>query len=237
MQFRKVYVHVALMLTTIFFGFDAEAQDRENSELNKTLAQIDAVSAKFSSFSAKFTQRKYLAILKEFETPESGEFFYALDKKGEEKSIQMRHEVMVPANRITVIKGDAATVYQPAMKQAQVYNLGKRKNLVEYLATGLGQSSAKLQEQFQISYDGQESINGVPCSVLTMVPKSQSAAASVKSITIWFKQSTGTPAQYKFLEPTGDYMLETFSEDKLNNRIPDDRFDQKFPKGTEVLKF
>ena len=242
MQFRKLCICAALLLTIVAFCFDVEAQDRENPEptnpeLARVLAQIDTVSAKFSSFSAKFTQKKYLAILKEFETPESGEFFYTLDKKGDENSIQMRHEVMVPANRITTIKGDTATVYQPAMKQAQVYGLGKRKNLVEYLATGLGQSSAKLQEQFQISYGGQESINGVVCSVLTLIPRSQSAAASVKSITIWFRQSTGTPVQYKFLEPTGDYMLETFSEDRLNSKISDDKFEQKFPRGIEVVKF
>ncbi|MDR0842132.1 MAG: outer membrane lipoprotein carrier protein LolA, partial [Acidobacteriota bacterium] len=222
MRLRQACVCAVLLLTMISSRPVAEAQNGGNPELAKTLAQIDAVSAKFSSFSAKFTQKKYLTLLKEFETPESGEFYYALDKKQSEQSVQMRHEVQVPARRITTIKGDSAVVYQPATKQAQSYSLGKRKNLVEYLATGLGQSSAKLREQFQISYEGTETVGGAPCAVLALVPKNQSAAASVKSITIWFKKSTGTPTQYKFLEPTGDYMLETFSDDKLNAKIPAD---------------
>jgi len=251
MGFRKAWVFTILLAAVVSLHPGAAAQNKEpnkeNPELARTLAQIDAVSAKFASFSAKFTQKRYLALLKEFEAPESGEFYYALDGgvggqnakdgKAPENSVQMRHEVQSPIRRVTTVKGDTATIYQPTAKQAQVYNLGKRKNLVQYLATGLGQTSAKLREQFQISYVGAETVGGAPCSVLALTPKSQSAAASVKSITIWFKKATGTPAQYKFLEPTGDYMLETFSEDKLNAKIPADKFEQKFPKGTDVMKF
>ena len=194
---------------------------------------MDAASAKFSSFEAKFTQKKYVSILKIFETPETGSFYYTMDKN---RAVQMRHEILDPGVRITTIKGDTATIYQPAIKQAQIYNLGKRKNLVEYLATGLGQSSARLKEQFDISFAGTEEIGGEPCSILTLVPKDKNAAASLKSISIWLKKSTGTPTQYKFLEPTGDYMLETFSEEKLNGKIPEDKFDQKFSSGTEILR-
>ena len=233
MSLRKLFLYAALLLTIPFLHLDSRAQNAENPELAKTLAQMDAVSEKFSSFEAKFTQKQYIALLKEYETPETGEFYYAIDKN---KAIQMRHEVITPGVRISTLKGDSFTIYQPATKQAQIHNLGKRKNLVEYLAMGLGQSSDKLKEQFEISYDGTEDIGGASCSILTFVPKDGNAAASVKSITIWFKKSTGTPTQYKFLEPTGNYMLETFSEEKLNGKIPAEKFEQKLPAGTDILR-
>jgi len=227
-------IKTSILLLTIFsISFDSRAQNKENPELTKTLALMDAVSEKFSSFEAKFTQKQYIALLKRFESQETGEFYYALDKN---RDVLMRHEVLTPGVLITTIKGGAATRYQPAAKQAQTYNLGNRKNLVEYLATGLGQQSARLREQFDIGYDGTEDVNGEPCSVLTLVPKDKSAAASVKSITIWIKKSTGTPAQYKFLEPTNNYLLETFSGEKLNGKIPADKFEQKLPGGTETIK-
>ena len=231
MRLRKIFLCAILLLTIL--SFNSLAQNKENPELAKTLAQMDAVSAKFSSFEAKFTQKRYLALLKEYESPEIGEFYYAMDKN---RAVEMRHEIITPGVRITTIKGDSAVVYQPATKQAQVYNLGNRKNLVEYLATGLGQSSVKLNEQFEITYEGTEAVGGESCSVLALVPKDKSAAASLKSITIWFKKSTGTPAQYKFLEPTGDYLLETFSGEKLNGKIPANKFEQKLPNGTEILR-
>jgi len=233
MRLTKISIYTALILTILSTGIDSRAQNNENPELTKTLARMDAVSEKYSSFEAKFTQKQYVALLKRFESPETGEFYHALDKN---RAVQIRHEILTPGVRITTIKGDSVTIYQLATKQAQVYNLGNGKNLVEYMATGLGQSSAKLRERFDIGYDGTEDVNGDPCSVLTLVPKDKSAAASVKSITIWVKKSTGTPAQYKFLEPTNNYILETFSGEKLNGKIPADKFEQKLPGGTEIIK-
>ena len=235
MRLRKLFLYAALLLTVLsIYSVLFAQQNNENPELAKTLAQMDAVSEKFISFEAKFTQKQYVALLKEFETPETGEFYYALDKN---RDVQIRHEILTPGVRITTIKGDSATIYQPAIKQAQIYNLGNRKNLVQYMATGLGQSSAKLRGQFEISYDGTEDVGGEPCSILTLIPKDKSVAASVKSITMWVKKSTGTPAQYKFLEPTNNYLLETFSGEKLNGKIPVDKFEQKLPNGTEINRF
>ena len=223
-----------MLLAILSICADSRAQNEENPELAKTLAQMDAVSEKFSSFEAKFTQQQYVALLKRFEPPQTGDFYYVLDKN---RAVQLRHEILEPGVRITTIKGDYVTIYEPAAKQARIHNLGNWKNLVEYLATGLGQSSAGLKEQFEISYEGAEDVNGEPCSILSLVPKDRSAAASVKSIDIWIKKSTGAPVQYKFLEPTNNYLLQTFSGEKLNGKIPADRFEQKLPNGTEILRF
>jgi outer membrane lipoprotein-sorting protein len=234
MQIFKVGLCVVLSMVAVFPGIGNAFQGKEDPELQKTLIKVDEVSRTFRSFSAKFVQKRYLALLKEYETPENGEFYYAIAK---DKSVRMRHEIISPNQRITTVSGDSAIVYEPKNKQANEYLLGKRKNLVEYLATGMGQSASKLREQFHITYQGVEAIRGAQCSVLVFVPKNQSAAASVKSITIWFKKLSGIPAQYKFLEPTGDFMLETFSDDKLNDKIPNSKFEQKFSRDVEVLKF
>lgn len=234
MRMLPVCLCAVLLLASVAARPQLAAESREEAELQKALHKIDEVSRSFRTFSAKFTQKKYVAILKEFDAAESGDFYYALAK---DRSVMMRHEVLTPGKIITTIKGSSATRYEPAVKQARVYNLGKSKNLVQYLATGLGQSSARLKEQFTIRYQGSESIQEAPCSVLVFVPKNPSAAASVQSITIWFKKSTGTPAQYKFQEPTGDYLLETFAQETLNSKIPDAKFEQKFPRGVEILTF
>jgi len=233
MRSIKKIIYATLLLTILSTVFNLRAQDKENQELSKTLAIMDAASEKFSSFEAKLTQKEYVALLKRFEPAETGEFYYVMDKN---RAVQLRREILAPGVNITTIKGDSATIYQPATKQAKIYNLGNRGNLVEYLATGLGQSSAGLREQFEIGYDGTEDINGETCSILTLVPKDKSAAASVKSITVWIKNSTGTPAQYKFLEPTNNYILQTFSGEKLNGKIPAEKFEQKLPNGTEILR-
>jgi outer membrane lipoprotein-sorting protein len=215
------------------FYFAGAAQGNQEM-LEQVLSQLEAVGKSFRSFSADFAQKKYTAVLKEFDTPESGEFYYARAKDG---SALLRQEVVSPGKRILTIKGGIATIYNPVIKQAQVVNLGKNKDKAEYLALGLGQSPAKLQATFEIEYKGMEQVGGIPCSVLLLKPKSASVSAYFSAITLWIKKETGVPIQQKLQEPSGDYLLVNFSKERLNVKIPDAKFELQLPSGIEIQRF
>ena len=208
-------------------------QGEEEAELRQALKKMDEIAKDFRTYSAEFSQKKYTAVLEEFDIPETGKFYYALDRNG---SVLMRHQIENPGDRILTIKEGEAVIYNRAIKQAQIYRLGKRQELAEYLTLGIGQSSAKLREKFDISCGGSESINGEPCTILVLKPKDPQAARYLTSITIWLKKSSGTPARYKFLEPSDDYLLETFSGERVNEKIDDSMFEQKLPKGVEKIR-
>jgi outer membrane lipoprotein-sorting protein len=129
-----------------------------------------------------------------------------------------------------------ATIYQPGVKQAQVVSLGKNKDKAEYLALGLGQSPGRLRESFTIEYQGSEGLGGAPCWILLLKPKSQAAAAYFSGITLWIKKASGVPIQEKLQEPNGDYLLVNFSGEKLNVPIPESKFAQKLPPGTDIQR-
>jgi outer membrane lipoprotein-sorting protein len=209
-------------------------QEKDGSELQKALNKMDEVAKSFRGFSAKFSQKKYTAILEEYDTPETGEFYYAF---AADKNVLMRHEITNPGKRILTIKGDTATLFKPVTKEATIYRLGKYKDLSEYLALGIGQRASRLQEKFDISLQGTEPLNGAECYVLVFKPKEAKAAAQVASITIWLKKTSGLPTQYKFLEPNGDYLLVSFFDEKLNPKIPGSKFEQKFGSGVEIVKY
>ena len=211
----------------------ADAQGNQGT-LEQVLSQMEAVGKSFKSFSANFSQKKYTSVLKEFDTPESGEFYYARGKDG---SALLRQEVISPGKRILTIKGGMATVYNPVIKQAQMVNLGKNKDKAEYLALGLGQSPAKLQATFEIEYRGVDEVGSTPCSVLLLKPKSSSVAAYFSAITLWVKKATGVPIQQKLQEPSGDYLLVNFSNEKLNAKIPESKFEQQMPAGIDVQRY
>ena len=207
------------------------AQTKKDPALDGLLRQMEATGKEFRTFSANIFQKKYTAVLREFDAPESGVFLYARAKDG---SALLRQEISKPASRILTIKGGVATVYQPVLKQAQVLSLGKNKDKAEYLALGLGQTPGKLRETFDLNYQGTENVNGAVCSVLQLKPKSSAAAAFFSSITLWIKNSSGIPIQQKLQEPNGDYLLVTFSEEKLNTKISESKFEQKLPKNTDT---
>ncbi len=232
MKSRVIMISLLSGFLGVFGGLSV-AQTKEAGELEKVLKQMEATGKSFRNFWAKFSQKKYTAILQEFDTTETGIFIYARAKDG---SALLRQEVIKPASRILTIKGGVATVFQPGLKQAQVVSLGKNKDKAEYLALGLGQSPAKLRETFEVKLQGAESVGGTPCSIITLKPKSASAAAYFSSITLWIRRSNGVPIQQKLQEPNGDYLLVSFSEEKLNTKIPESAFEQKLPRGTDIQR-
>ena len=235
MQYARAlsWAIVGFIFLRAYLSLPAMQTNKDGGELQRVLAQMENVGKSFRSFAAKFSQKKYTAVLGEFDTPETGEFYYARAKDG---SALLRQEVSKPGRRILTIKDGIATIHQPAIKQAQIANLGVNKNKAEYLALGIGQSPKKLQEAFDITYQGKDSVNGIPCSVLLLRPKDPKTAALFSSITLWIKSSNGIPIQQKLLEPSGDYLLVNFSEEKLNVRIPEAKFEQKLPEGTDIQR-
>ncbi len=211
----------------------APAHSQDDAALNQVLRQMSLVGKTFRSFIAHFSQKKYTAVLKEFDTPQEGELYYQRAKDGRALLCQ---EVTKPGQSVLTIKGGVALFYQPRLKQAQMYSLGKNKDKAEYLVLGLGQSPARLRETFDIKYLGTDTVGGMPCSVLVLSPKNPSAAAYFSSITLWIAKSTGVPVQQKLQEPGGDYLLVAFSNEKMNAGIPASKFEQNMPSGVEVQR-
>jgi outer membrane lipoprotein-sorting protein len=223
---RPIIAWICFLMTVASSGLSAQGKDEV--ELQRLLNQMDEAGKTFKFFQSRFLQRKYTAILKEFDTPETGDFSYARNKDG---SSLVRQDVTSPGRKILTVKGKKAIFYQPNIKQAQIINLvGKYENIPKYLGIGIGQSPAKL-EGFNLSYQGSESINGESCSILLLKPK---AASRFVSITLWVKKSNGILLQNKFLEPSGDYTLLTFSEEKLKKKASDNSlFEQNLPKDVD----
>ncbi len=220
---------IILSFSALFVS-NLSAQVKQDPDLQRIYKQMDAREKKFRNFTAKITQKKYTAVLKEFDTPETGEFFYERAKDG---TARLRLEFMSPGKLILTIKDSVAIVYKPAINQAQIKNLGKDQDIAEYLAVGLSQSPAKLEKTFDISYKGSETVNGSPCDILVFKPKLPKIAAYFKFMYVWYRKSDGIPIQNKKEEPNGDYVLINFTDEKLNVKIPSSKFDQKLPKRVE----
>jgi outer membrane lipoprotein-sorting protein len=234
---KNLAMTIRLLFTCIMLvvlaAVGSHAQTAVDAGLDQVLRQMESVGKTFVNFKAHFTQKKYTAVLKEFDVPDSGDFYYARAKDG---SALLRQEVTKPGRRILTIKGGTAIIYQPGLNQASVANLGRNKDKAEYLALGLGQSPGKLRESFDVKYQGTENVAGAPCSILILKPRNPSAAAYFSLITLWIKKSSGVPIQQKLQEPNGDYLLVDFTEEKLNTSISASLFEQQLPKGVEILK-
>jgi outer membrane lipoprotein-sorting protein len=230
----KFGIRISIVAASVLVLCISAGAFQGDPELQKVFSQMDATAKNFRNFTASFTQKKYTAVLQEFDTPAKGDFYYARAKDG---SALLRKEELSPGKSVLTIKNGVATFYQTSIKQAQIYNLGKNKDKAEYLAIGISQSPARLQENFNVAYQGSETVNGKPCSILLLKPKNPKEAAYFSSITVWFSKSDGIPLRNKMLEPNGDYLLIDFFNEKLNTNVPSSKFDQNLPTGVEIQKY
>ena len=229
-EIRKIAAIFIVLLIPVSVCIGEQADQPE--KLESVLKRMGKASGTFESFAADITTQKYTAILEEFDPPERGQFLYKRDDDG---SALIRWEITDPAEKITTVRNDELLIYQPKIKSANRFKLGKNKDKAEYLALGLGQSPSDLEQTYNISYKGSEIVNGVACSVLELKPKDPKVSSIFSIITVWIRDDTGVSAQLKLQEPYQDYLLVNFSNEILNKKINDSTFKQKLPGDVEVL--
>jgi len=228
---RIVAVFVLLLIATII---SMGEQKEQSDKLESVLKCMEKSSGNFKSFTADISKRQYTAILKEFDDPpESGKFYY---KRAEDGSALIREEITDPAKKITTINNDEALIYQPKIKSASSYKLGKHKDKAEYMALGIGQSPTDLKKTFNILYQGSDTVNDAACSVLELKPKDPKTASNFSTISVWIKDATGVSTRMKLEEPFGDYILINFSNEKLNDKIDDSKFKQKLSEDVAIIR-
>ncbi len=226
----KVWI-LAILLACLVPMF-VSSEEGPDEKLRTVLEKMQETSQTFHSFVADITTQKYTAVFDITDPPEKGLFYY---KRDSDDSALIRWEITEGGNRILTIRKDEALFYQPGIKSARKYKLGKNKDKAEYLALGVGQSPSKLEKTFHIAYLGSENVRGSDCSVIELKPKDPETAAMFSSIIVWVKDETGVSTKMKLMEPYEDYLIVEFSDEKLNEKINESVFKLKLPNSVDIL--
>ena len=203
----------------------------EVPDLETVLSQIEKHGAEVHSMEALLEQKKWTEILEEFDEGESGRFLF-LREEGE---VYIRKEIEEPKPSALVIGDGELLFFQPVIKQAQKYRLGKKRDKAEFLLLGFGTTREALKEAYQLRILGAEKIEETPTYVLEMVPKSERVQAYFGKIVLWIDGRRWIPIQQKLVEPSDDYLLVSFREIELNPALTAADFKLKLPKGTKLI--
>jgi outer membrane lipoprotein-sorting protein len=223
---RAACVRLGLMLFLVCQSASGTA-----ATLEEILARMESAGKQVTSFSANISQKKWTAVLKEFDRGEKGGLWYLRPKAGQ---AYLRKDITSPENNILVIADGEAVFYEPKIKQARKYQLGANKDKAEFLVLGFGTTARSLTETYNIRLLGEESIDGRKTHMLELKPKSLKAAAYFSEIVLWVADQIGLPIQQKLVEPNGDYMLIKFEGLKLNPGINKNKFKLSLPSGVLV---
>jgi outer membrane lipoprotein-sorting protein len=223
-------------------GFDCRfSLPDDSSPLDAVLKKMDAVAATFRSTQAEFEWDNYEKVIDEIDEIDTGIIYYRRNGKEIEMMAEVKKagptlDALKPEPKYVLFSGGKIRLYQPKIDQVTEFDLGKNRSEFEgYIVLGFGGSGQDLVKQFDVSYVGPETIDGIATAKLQLIPKSEKARNTYKQIFLWIDLDRGISVQQRLIQPQGDYRLIKYSNIQMGKKIPDDIFKLKTTGKTQTV--
>ena len=208
-------------------------QQQEAPSLDSVLKKMDAAAADFKATQADFVWEQYQRVVDETDT-QTGTVYYR--RAGKDKDIEMMADIKQPDPKFVLYKDGKLQVYQPKIDQVMEYPAGANRGEIEsYLVLGFGGSGEDLIKSFDVSYLGEETVDGIATAKLQLIPKSEKFRNNISKILLWIDLSRGISVQQQFFQGQGDYRLAKYSAVNLKAKIGNDVFQLKTTKKTQFV--
>jgi outer membrane lipoprotein-sorting protein len=196
--------------------------ESSKDELERVLRRMDQTAADFHTAQADLVWTTYNSVAEQNLT-DKGKIYFR--RSG--KDIEMAVELQPPSARQIVFANGKVQVYTPGTGQVDLYDASAHREEVEtFLVLGFGSSGADLRKSFELSYAGQEKIDGVATDKLELVPLSDSIKRRFPKIDLWIDPQ-GISRRQQLFQEGGDYRLADYSKIKLNKGLPKNVFKLK----------
>jgi outer membrane lipoprotein-sorting protein len=215
----KTFLFIAVSVA-IFCGSlpMSPPQASTSGSLDAVLKKMDAAAASFHSTQADFEWDQYQKVVDETDVQKGTIYFR---RSGQQ--IEMMAHVKDPDQKFVLYKDGKLQVYQPKIEQLIVHDAGNNRGEMEsYLVLGFGGSGQDLTKAFEVTYGGDETVDGIATGKLQLVPKAEKVRNTFTQIILWIDMARGISVQQKFITPQGDFRLAKYSNirtDKLGNDI------------------
>ncbi|MFZ0299738.1 MAG: outer membrane lipoprotein carrier protein LolA [Candidatus Sulfotelmatobacter sp.] len=220
-----------MCLHILFLSLSIVLQQQEAPSLDSVLKKMDAAAATFQATQADFVWENYQRVVDETDT-QTGTVYYR--RAG--KDIEMMADIKQPDPKFVLYKDGKLQVYQPKIDQVMEYPAGANRGEIEsYLVLGFGGSGEDLIKSFDVSYQGEETLDGIATAKLQLIPKSEKFRNNISKILLWIDLSRGISVQQQFFQGQGDYRLAKYSSVNLKAKIGNDVFQLKTTKKTQFV--
>jgi outer membrane lipoprotein-sorting protein len=204
----------------------------ETNGLEAVLTAMDTASANFRSAEADFVWDQYQSIVQEHDLQKGKVFFVR-----HEKDTHMAAEITEPDKKQVVFTEGKIRFYQPKIDQVTEYEAGKNREEVEsFMVLGFGGRGHDLTKSFDVKYLGEEMVDGVKTAKLELTPKAEKVRNMFSHFILWMDTARDVSLKQQAFEPSGDYRTATYSNIKINGKVPDDTFKLKTTSKTKVVK-
>jgi outer membrane lipoprotein-sorting protein len=220
------------LFVLLVLGSLAAQTPKNSGDLERVLDDMDKAAASFKSAQSDFVWDQFSKVVSEHDS-QKGVIYYRVVGK----EVQMAADIREPAKKYVLFIDGKVDVYQPDIEQVTEYNAGKNKSDFEsFLVLGFGGRGHDLQKSFDVTYAGDETVDGVKAAKLALVPKTQKVKNMFSQILLWIDPARGISVQQQFIEPSGDYRLAKYADIKLNQKLGDEVFKLKTTSKTKWVR-
>jgi outer membrane lipoprotein-sorting protein len=117
----------------------------------------------------------------------------------------------------------------------QVTTIREASKFTDYIMLGFGASGEELASKWDITYDGPESVNGIPTEKLDLVAKDPTVKKNFPKVTIWMDTARAVSVKQVFDQGQGKSRVNTYSNIKVNQSLPKDAFTFKTDSKTQYV--
>ena len=202
-----------------------------DSSLEKILAKMDETAARFRTAEANFTWTTYNSVVNEESGHQTGAIYF--QRNGNDT--EMAADIDPPDAQQVIFSRGKIQVYKSETGIVDVYDAtAHREEFETFLVLGFGSSGDDMRKSFEVTYGGEEKIDGTDAAKLELVPKSDKIKEHFPQIVLWINPENGISVQQKLMEANGDYRLAKYSGIKLGQKIPAKVFQLKTSGKTTV---
>jgi outer membrane lipoprotein-sorting protein len=211
-----VAVPIVLLLLS---GRAASAAD----DLNSVLSKLDAASANFHTTSADVEFDSAQTDPVPVTDTQKGVVYYKRQGAAFQMGVHIATDDGQPAPKVVVCcAGGVIKLYEKLADQ--VTTLSKLSQYQSWFMLGFGASGKELQEKWDVTYDGAETIDGTKTAKLEMVPKDPTVRKNLPKVILWMDTDRAISVKQYFDEGQGQSRTCLYTNIKMNQPLTKDAF-------------
>ena len=210
---------------------------RAADDLDKVIAKLDASAKSFTSAQADIAWDNVQTQPVLDKDSQVGTAIFARAKNGQmQVAVHIKTDNGKPVLKDLSYADGVGKMYEPAIKQIQVFKVGDKSSQLEtFLTLGFGGSGQDLTKNWQITSAGTESINGVQAAKLQLAPRDPAMAKTAPKVLLWIDLDRGVALKQQRFDSAGNYVVFTYGNIQLNKKVPSNAFEIKTASGTQVV--
>ncbi len=192
-------------------------------DLDSVLRKLDAAAARFKSTSADFQFDSVQTDPIEEKDTQKGSIYYERNGATFQMAAHIRDINGKPTPKVYSYSKGVFKLWEGGNLN-QVTTFAKASKFESYLMLGFGANGKEMTDNWNITYAGSETLDGVKTEKLELVAKDPEVRKNLPKVTVWIDTDRAISLKQLFDEGPGQYRVSVFFNIKVNQNLRGDAF-------------